>query len=205
MKTTLTSIAVLTLLLVLSPSAKAQDRGGTGSTVERLTLTFELGELPGHGTGKSRWEVSYQWRIADQKEFMQWSMQGEDPAKQDNVGVLLSKQSFMRRNLTNPSRRRFSTSVPVRGDLLERIQNAGQRQQIVWLDAVVRVHDDKLGREVIKRVNPAWGPTFYQHGNANLRMELTDDWKLQWYTSATAPWADNKKAVLRTVRTPSPK
>jgi hypothetical protein len=204
MKKTLTKTFLLILVLTLSSHAKAQNTAAASTPVEHLTLTFELGELPGRNSAGSLWEVSFRWRIADQMDFIRWSAEGEDPVKQDAVGMLLSKQTFTRRNLAEPDNRRFSISVPVKGELLERLRNEGRRQ-VAWLDAVVRVRDDKLGREVIKRVNPAWGPSFYQNGNANLRMQLTDDWKLQWYTGATPPWAQgDNKVGLNSARIPSP-
>ncbi|HWS87135.1 MAG TPA: hypothetical protein VN282_09240 [Pyrinomonadaceae bacterium] len=138
--------------------------------------------MPGIKNAGSVWEVSYKWRMADKQEFDRWSMEGEDSARQHGVGVLLSQDSFTRRDrdLRDPEKRRFSTSVRVQGDLLRRMQNAGRQPQIVWLDAMVRIHDSKLGRNVVRRVNPAWGPDFYLSGVANVRMELTRSGAFRW-------------------------
>jgi hypothetical protein len=172
--------------------------------LKQVTLFFELQDLPGRDAAGSTWEVSYQWRIADQRDFNQWSANGEDPAAQASLGVLLSKQSFTHRNLSNPENRRFDVSIPVNGELLERLSNAGQRSQIAWLDATVRIRDAKLGTDVIKKVTPVWGPHFYLDGTAGVRMELTPDGKLRWSTAAVPPWAGGQQQGVKKSRVPSP-
>jgi len=203
MKKILTTTFLLSLLLALSSHVKAQNTSAV-SPPEQFTLTFELGELPGRASPGNLWEVSYRWRIADQRDFIRWSTDGEDPVKQDAVGVILSKKSFTRRNLSESESRRFTILVPVRGELLERLRNPGRRQ-VVWLDATVRVREGDRGREVIKRVNPSWGPSFCLNGNANVHLELTDDWKMQWYTGTAPPWAQDSKVGLSSSHILSPK
>jgi hypothetical protein len=202
MKKTLTTTFLLSLLLALSSHARAQSPSAV-SPPEKFTLTFELGELPGRASAGNLWEVSYRWRIADQRDFIRWTNDGEDPAAEDAVGMLLSKQSFTRRNLSELDSRRFSISIPVRGELFERLSNPGRRH-VVWLEATVRVREGDRGREVIKRVNPSWGPSFCLNGNANVHLELTRDWKMQWYTGATPPWDQGPKLVLSSPNIPSP-
>jgi hypothetical protein len=207
MKKSLTAISTLLLLTVILSAADAvaaQTIGGAPPTAKRLTLTFELKDLPGREALGSYWEVSYEWRIADRREFDRWATAGEDPAEMRRLGLLLSKASFKRDHLSDSGRRNFSTTVPVRGELLERLRDAGRRQQIVWLDAFVRVHDAHLGTDVIKKVNPVWGPNFYLEGNAHLRMELTGEGRLVWHRTSTAPWADAERRGMKSARTPSP-
>lgn len=199
MKKTLTLTPLFILLLSLPPAARAQDAQRSQDSpppLRQLTLTFELADLPGRDAAGSFWEVSYQWRIADQGEFNRWSDEGEDPARQSGVGALLSKQSFRRRNLSAPESRRFSVVVPVSGELSERLRNAGRRPQTVWLDASVRIHDGKLGTDVVKRVNPAWGPYFYRDGVARVRVELTREGYVRWSTSDVPPWSRGKQHIL---------
>ncbi len=205
MKKSVASLFVLALLSVFSTAtARAQNRTDASSTPKQMTLTFELQDLPGRDTAGSRWEVSYQWRIADQRDFDRWSINGEDPAQQAGVGILLSKQSFARRNLSAPDGRRFDIAIPLKGEALERVRNAGQKAQVVWLDATVRIHDAKLGTDVIKKVHPVWGPRFHREGVYNLRMELTAEGKLRWFTTATPPWAAGQQQGVKKARTPTP-
>lgn len=194
------------LLLTLLPAARAggaQEPSDASSTPKQLTLTFELQDLPGRAAPGSTWEVFYQWRIADQKDFDRRVGVAEGATAATGLGVLLSKQSFTRRNLSAPENRRFSVSVPVSGELLERLRRAGQRPQIVWLDATVRIRDAKLGMDVIKKVNPVWGPAFYREGAASLRMELTPEGKLRWFTTTTPPWAGGQRPGAK-IRSPLP-
>lgn len=199
---------VLVLLAAFAPAARAGGGGAqdtaapAASTPKQVTLTFELQDLPGRDTAGSIWEISYQWRIADQRDFDRWSTNGEDSAKQAGVGILLSKQSFTRRNLSTPDGRRFDITIPVKDELLERLRNAGQKAQVVWLDATVRIHDAKLGADVIKKVHPVWGPRFQREGAYNVRMELTSDGKLRWFTTATPPWAEGQRQGMKKARTP---
>lgn len=200
------SVASLFFLVLLSgfwpANMRAQNRTVATSTLKQMTLTLELQDLPGRDTAGSLWEVSYQWRIADQRDFDRWSINGEDPAQQAGIGILLSKQSFTRRNLSTPDGRRFDIAIPLKGEALERLRNAGQKAQVVWLDATVRIHDAKLGTDVIKKVHPVWGPRFHREGVYNLRMELTAEGKLRWFTTATPPWAGGQQQGIKKARTP---
>jgi hypothetical protein len=195
MKKTPTLITVLVLLAVSAAgrTATAQATRDAAPPVERLTLNIELADLPWHAAANSFWEISYRWQIADARDFDWWLNDGGNMAKLNNVGVPINEQSFRRDDLSALSSRGFNVSVPLMGDLRDRIRNAGQRQQIVWLDAVVRIHDSGLGTDIVKRVTPVWGPYFYRDGNANLRMEVTSDGHLQWYTGVTPPWASGGK------------
>jgi hypothetical protein len=186
---------IFALLLILSSASRAaaQDPGNSPSIPKQLTLNLELQGLPGRDVATSTWEVSYQWRIADQRDFDRWAAKGQLSETQGTVGILLSKQSFTRRNLSLSESRRFNVSVPVRGELLERLRNARRSPQVVWLESTVRISDAKLGTNVIKNVNPVWGPRFFPEGVANLRMEVTSDGKLRWFTTATPPWDKNSR------------
>lgn len=202
--TAVSTLLTLTVVLFAADAAVSQTTGGPPTTAKRLTLTFELKDLPGREVAGSYWEVSYQWRIADRREFDRWAAAGEDPVAMSRLGLLLSKDSFRKEDLSNSRRRNFRATVPVKGELLERLRDAGRRQQIVWLDAVVKVHDARLRADVIKKVNPVWGPNFYLDGNAHLRMELTGEGRLVWHTTSTPPWSAPDGRALKSARVPSP-
>lgn len=196
MRDHLTKLRVLVLVLAMSSALHAhgvQDAAISGSTPKLITLSFELQDLPGRDVAGSLWEVSYQWRMADQQDFNQWLANGENPAERVKLGMLLSRQSFTRRNLSHVEGRRFQISIPVRGELLARLRNAEQRRQVVLLDATVRIHDARLGVDVIRKVTPVWGPRFYLDGVARVRMDLTSDGKLRWFTSEVAPWTEEQQ------------
>ena len=207
MRHPLSKLFAFILLLTMTPALQAgniQDSDNSLSTPRQVTLFFELQDFPGRDTAGSTWEVSYQWRIADQQDFNQWSANGENPSEQATLGILLSKQSFARRNLSNSANRRFNISIPVKGDLLERLRNAGQRRQIVWLDATVRIHDAKLGTDVVKKVTPVWGPRFYRDGISSVRIDITPDGKLRWFTTDVPPWAAGQQQGVKKNRVRSP-
>lgn len=207
MRNSFSRILGFILLLAITPPLQAggrQDTNNSSSTPKQVTLLFELQDLPGRESTGSTWEVSYQWRIADQQDFNRWSANGENPSEQATLGILLSKQSFTRRNLSNSANRRFNISIPVKGDLLQRLRSVEQRRQIVWLDATVRVHDAKLGIDVVKKVTPVWGPRFYRDGISSVRIDLTPDGKLRWFTTDVPPWAAGPQQGVRKSRTPSP-
>lgn len=183
---------VLALALALAgavPARGAQDADNSTPVLKLATLLFELQDLPGRDAAGSLWEVSYQWRIADQQDFDQWLANGENPAEISRLGVLLSRQSFARRNLSSADARRFQISIPVKGDLLSRLRNTGQRRQVILLDATVRIHDARLGIDVVKKMTPVWGPRFYRDGIARVRMELTPEGAFRWFTADVGPWA----------------
>lgn len=197
------AIAVL-LLTTFAPAPRAagaqKSDGASSSPPTNLTLIFELQDLPGIKEAESYWEVSYQWRIADQREFERWSEAGENPATLASVGTLLSRRSFKLGGLSEARNRRFEVSVPVKGKLLEQLSEAERRPQVVWLNATVRIHDAKLDRDVIRKLNPAWEPHSYREGVSRVRIELLPDGKLRWSTAATPPWATGQQ---RRVITPN--
>jgi hypothetical protein len=198
------SLTLALLLLTTLASARAQKADGDPSSPpSNLTLAFELQNLPGINEAGSHWEVSYQWRIADRQEFNRWSDAGEDPATLASVGMLLSSQSFKLSGLSESRNRRFEVSVPVKDELLERLSEADRHHQVVWLYATVLIHDAKLGKDVIRKVNPAWGPNFYRKGVSRVRIELLPDGKLRWSTSDTPPWVTGQqRTVIRPNRVP---
>lgn len=197
-------IFALSFLLSLAASAaSAQTTGNSSPVPKQATLTLELQDLPGRDAQGSVWEVSYEWRIADERAFDQWSAGGENSSRQAKPGALLSKGSFARRNLSRPENRRFGVSVPVTGEVLERMRAVEQRRQIVWLDATIRIRDAKLGIDLIRKVAPAWGPRFYRDGIASVRMELTSQGKLQWFTTAVPPWVDKQSGGMKINRPPN--
>jgi hypothetical protein len=166
--------ALLFALISLTPGVKAQSTGAdVVQPPEQLKLLLELQDLPGRDSPDSVWEVSYQWRIADRKAFEEWSMNGEDPAKESNVGELLSKQSFQRRNLSSLENRQIRISVPLTGDLLERLSGSEQRNQIVWLQALVRISNPKLNIDVVSKVNPVWPWPRFKDGSTYVYMRLS--------------------------------
>lgn len=198
-------LSVLVLAFALAGAVQArgvQDADNSPSIPKLVTLLFELQDLPGRDTAGSLWEVSYQWRIADQQDFDQWLADGENPAGVARLGMLLSRQSFTRRNLSNADGRRFQLSIPVKGDLLSRLRNAGQRRQVVLLNATVRIHDARLGTDVVKKMTPVWGPRFYRDGLARVRMELTPEGNLRWFTADAAPWTGGQGPGMRRTRVP---
>lgn len=168
------NFAILIALLCLTLDVNAQS---TGAAVvqppEQLKLLLVLQDLPGRDSPYSVWEVSYQWRIADRKAFEEWAVNGEDPVKESNVGELLSKQSFQRRNLSSLENRQIRISVPVTGDLLKRLSGSEQRNQIVWLHATVRIRDAKLGTDVVRKVNPVWPWPRFKDGSTYVYMRLS--------------------------------
>jgi hypothetical protein len=195
-----TCVAFLLLILwTAGESVNAQKPSGdTPSLPSNLTLALELQTLPGLNAAGSYWEVSYQWRIADQREFDRWSEGGEDPASQ--VGTLLSKQSFRHGNLSSSQNRRYEVSVPITGELLKQMRQTARRPQVLWLDATMRIHDATLGADVVRKINPVWGPNSYRDGKANVRVELMPNGNLRWFTPPTPPWVTGQTQNVKSSR-----
>jgi hypothetical protein len=175
------AVAALSLsIIAFAGVAKSQSAAPAYSPPKEFTLVLELVDLPGRDDPKSKWEVSYEFRIADGDEFSEWASGRMDPAKRANVGLLLSKQSFTRGSLNSADGRRFSTSIPVTGNLLERLSNGGHRGQAIWLDATVRVRDAKLGKDFVERVNPAWRWPRFSSGSFRVALEVSPEGLWSW-------------------------
>jgi hypothetical protein len=190
MKRFITKTFVFFLLLMVwsaGATVRAQKLGDASSPPSELRLILELQDLPGLNAAGSYWEVSYHWRIANQKDFDRWSENGEN--MKSPIGMMLSKDSFRRDNLSSSENRRFEISIPVKGELHRQLHNAGRQPQVLWLDATVRIHDATLGTDVIKKINPVWAPRrYYPDGQAHVRVELMNNGRVRWFTSPTPPW-----------------
>lgn len=189
---------LLLMLWTVSGSVNAQKVGDATPPPSKLTLAFELQSLPGINAAGSYWEVSYQWRLADQREFDRWSEGGEEPGSR--VGTLLSKHSFRRDNLGAGQNRRYEVSVPIKGELLRQMRQNARRPQILWLDATMRIHDAALGADIVKKINPVWGPSSYRDGKANVRVELMSNGNLRWFTPPTPPWVTGQSQNVKRSR-----
>lgn len=190
MKKFITKTFVVFLLLTLWPAdatVNAQELRDASPPPSELRLVLELQDLPGLNAAGSYWEVSYNWRIANQRDFDRWSENGEDT--KSPVGMLLSKDSFRRGDLSSSQNRRFEVAIPVKGELRRQLHNAEREPQVLWLNATVRIHDATLGADVIKKINPVWVPRrFYADGKANVRVELMNNGNVRWFTSPIPPW-----------------
>lgn len=175
----ITLTAILILLTALPHRAGAQQSGGAALPREAV-ISIELDDLPGRDSEGSYWEVSYQLRIVDQDSFIKWSQSGEDPKVQSTLGMLISKNSFMRRNLSRPENLRFRLAVPLTGALLARFRNADQHKQYVWMDGTVRIHDATLGRDFVTKLGPVWGPKRFTTGLYNVHVEVSPNGELGW-------------------------
>jgi hypothetical protein len=147
-----------------------------------LTLLFEL-DLPGSAARGSLWEVAYEWRVADEREFFQRKAGGGGDSQQPRTfGLLLSKNSFSRAELASADDRRYRVSIPLTDELLERFSDVERRPQMFWLDATVRIKDAKLGLDVVKKVNPVWGDERLRGGLAKVKLQLDADGSFSWTT-----------------------
>lgn len=190
---------LLLLLLTAGGPVKAQTRGAeTPPLPPTLTLALELQTLPGLDAPGSYWEVAYQWRIASQREFDDWSDGGEN--SDARVGTLLAERSFRRGNLSYKENRRYEISVPVTGDMLTRIRRTAHHPQVLWLDATTRIHDATLGADVVKKINPVWGPNSYQAGKVSVRMEVTPNGNVRWFTAPAPPWVTGQTQNAKSSR-----
>jgi hypothetical protein len=171
------------LLVVLAMSSSLAPRAArarqAAPTPKEAAVSIELDDLPGRDSAGSYWEVSYQLRIADQEPFINWSEGGEDPNELNKLGILVSKNSFTRRDLSRPENRRFSVSIPLAGELLARFRDAGRRKQYVWMDGMARIHDAKLGRDFAMKIGPVWGPRRFVTGVYNVHLDLSQAGELQ--------------------------
>ncbi|HEY9405358.1 MAG TPA: hypothetical protein VIQ24_22095 [Pyrinomonadaceae bacterium] len=164
-------------------------------------MIFELQDLPGRDDPRSLWELTYQWRIADGRAFSEWVSTGMDSTKESQVGILISKQSFTRRDLSKAENRQFKITVPVAGELFERLSESTQRNQAIWVDATVHIYDAKLNRQIIERVNPAWRWPGFKDGSARVVMQITPLGSWSW-TSARPSANKNQPTETKTVTLP---
>lgn len=180
-----------------SPGAGAQ-ASKPHPVPQRLTLLFELLNLPPGFTGESKWELSYEWRIANASDLEKFPQGKINPQNKESLTALLSKSSVTLSDLTTPASRRYSVSIPVEGNLRRRLSNSKEQPQVVLLEVAVRVHDPKLGINVIRTLNPVWPAASHRTGEMKVRMEVTPDGDFRWFTGEKPPWDKQRQLRERT-------
>ena len=138
---------------------------------EEITLIVAVEEMPGISNAKSFWEGSYEIRVADWKTVVAKTKSG---GLQD-LGSVISQQSFSQRPLSEKDNRHARISVPVKGPLLERLQQQTRNPQAFLLRATVRVFDAQLDQNFAIELNRVWEAKLFPDGEATITIKIEPD------------------------------
>lgn len=138
----------------------------------KVSFTLVLEELPGFDVPESFWEVSYDWRIADSKEYNEKSQLQNDVV---TIGDVLAKSSATLRNLKQPNNRILHVEVPVEGNLAQRLRSESQNPQVFLLRANLRIYDAKIKKTIIHFVARASDFKFFPDGKALISIKVREN------------------------------
>lgn len=139
---------------------------------QKVSFTLALEELPGFDDPGSLWEVSYDWRIADEKEYFEKSKLQDDPVI---IGDVLAKSSVVLKDLKQASNRLLHIEVPVEGSVARRLRSESVNPQFFLLRANLRVYDAKIKKTIVDLIARVWSPKFYPDGNASISIKVRED------------------------------
>jgi hypothetical protein len=139
---------------------------------QKVSFTLTLENLPGFNEPGSFWEVSYDWLIADKKEYYEKTRLQDEPVM---IGDVLAKSNITLRNLDQQSNRLFHVQVPVEGSLAQRLRSESENPQVFLLRANLRIYDAKIKKTIIHLIARAWELKFFPNGNASISIKVREN------------------------------
>lgn len=136
---------------------------------EEIKLIVTVEEMPGIANPKSFWEGSYEIRVADWNTVVEKTKSG---GLQD-IGLVISRQSFSQRTLIEKDNRHARISVPVKGPLLQRLQT--RNPQAFLLRSSVRLFDAQLDQNFAIELNRVWEAKLFPDGEATITIKIEPD------------------------------
>lgn len=116
----------LLIFLSFPISSFSQKIGEKFNVVPKIaTVTYKLLDMPGINNEKSKWEISFELRIISEKEQYEAIKAGKLKRMQDEekIGILISKGSFTRNNLSEVKNREISFITPISDEIQEKLRN----------------------------------------------------------------------------------
>lgn len=151
--------------------SKARNVAEQTQPPEEITLIVTVEEMPGMSNPKSFWESSYEIRVADWTQVVEKTKSG---GLQD-AGLVIARQSFSQRPLSEKDNRHARISVPVKGPLLQRLQQQTRHPQGFLLRSTVRVFDAQLDQNFAIELNRVWELKLFPDGEATIKIKIEPD------------------------------
>lgn len=163
---------LILLVSFLSNLATASTPLNESKNLQKVCFTLILENLPGFDKPGSFWEVSYDWLVADKKEYYEKAALQDEPV---SIGDVLAKSNITLNNLNQRSNRLLYVQVPVKGSLAQRLRSESENPQVFLLRANLRIYDAKIKKTIIHLIARAWELKFFPDGNASISIKVQEN------------------------------
>lgn len=168
----------LVIALAVNPSWQLGSGGNSRAAINNqsklpvdIKLRLEVAELPGQNNPKSFWEAGYEVRIVDWRTIVEVTKAGGNVK---DTGFTIAQSSFERRGLSRENSR-YLISIPVKGAVLQRLEQQSQTPQAFLLVSTVRVYDAQLDRNFTFQVDRVWQFKLFPDGEASITIKIAPD------------------------------
>lgn len=190
----LCTVFLFGLLLAVDGFSQAK-KEESNTAPKAATIKITLLDLPGGNLEKSKWEVAYELRIFNEKEFYEAVKSGKlkQMDTEEKLGVLIGKGNFTKNALSKNENREVVLTVPLDEEIQAKLKNQPQNRinlskvtvtdeiikkskedetkaQVFLMYANALVYDAKLKKTTI--IPLSWILPFRRHPDANFEMTL---------------------------------
>jgi len=165
---------------------------------KEATVVVDLRRAPGINDDESNWELSYEFRIANDTDIWEaWKESKIRGGSDQRLGALI-KEDVVKRNLRTVANRRVVIAIPLGREIQERLRNQPRvlvkvhpgrmtpedikllkeqelRSQSFFLYAVINVHDAKLKKTVIIPATFSWPFLNYPQARFQIMVDINND------------------------------
>lgn len=185
------------------------------ATVEIVLLT-----APGINDEGSKWEIAYEFRIANEGALWEARKQEKSQGTEARVGELI-KEGDVKKNLRSPENRKLVFQIPLSPEIQERLRSEPKdrvkltpgaitpeiiklsreqeiKSQVFTFYSVINIYDARLKKNIIIPVPQEWDFANYPDARFGFKIEINDDGSYRWKTTLPA----NTRSPMMEIRRP---
>ena len=156
----------------------------------QLQFLFKLEAHPKLNEPGSLWVITYELRVSDRASYSQWDMSASKQLARPELGVLLQKNSFTRRDLADDKNREILINLPIipGSELFNRFRKIKKEAQVVWMNLTIEINDKTSTIKLVKEVRPSWDLRYFiKDTTGKVIMAVSPDGDLKWRTTDKPP------------------
>jgi hypothetical protein len=163
------------------------------ATIEIVLLT-----APGLNAEESKWEISYEFRLANDATLWQaWKKKQRAEGSLERVGELI-KEAVVKRPLRSPDDRKVILQIPLGPEIQEKLRNQplspvkipsgqptpeqiklmGEQEMLTQsflFQSVINIYDAKLKKTLLVPISFRWPFRDYRRAQFEIKVEINDD------------------------------
>lgn len=197
----LLSLSLATIVFLVAGNVSGNLRAGLPIPQEvpkTATVEIILLRAPGINHKGSRWEIAYEFRIANQITLWEaWKQRKLKGAGEERVGELI-KEGTIKKTFRSSENQKVLFHIPLSPEIQERLRNQPRdlvkitpgnitpedikhsreqetKTQIFLFYPVINIYDAKLKKNIIIPASRTWGFGGYPQARFEIRVEINDD------------------------------